>query len=271
MSYAPMLPFSGYSGWAFLQRTKAVQQAAFDRAPQNQRLADYARENLARVASAEDLVDDRRLLTVALGAFGLDEEIGNRFFIRKVLESPPDDPKALANKLSDRRFQKLSRAFGFGEAGGPPPRPADFAQKLVTAWQTRSFEVAVGESDNNLRLAMNAERELADLAASSASNNALWYTVMGNAPLRSVFEGALGLPSSFGKLDVDRQLEDLKTRAQRMFGSDQVAQFTDPAKRETLVRKFILRSEAMAAMSSISPAQGALTLLQSAARITPLR
>lgn len=266
MSFSPLLPFTGYSGWSFLQRTKAVQQAAFDRAPQSQRLADHARANLAKVATAEALVSDRRLLEVALGAFGLGEEINNRFFIRKVLESAPGDKTALANKMTDRRFAKLAEAFGFGIEGGPPPRPPGFADKIVTAWQTRSFEVAVGTQNDTLRLAMNAERELAEMAGSASSNNAQWFSIMGNAPLRKVFEGALGLPTSFGKLDIDRQLTDLKARSQQMFGSDQVAQFADPARREALVRKFILRSEAQATMNAYSPAAGALTLLQSAAR-----
>lgn len=271
MSFTPVLPFGGFNGWAFLQRTKADQQAVFDRTPQNQRLADHARERLASVGSAEELVSDRRLLTVALGAFGLDEEINNRFFIRKVLESPRDDEKALANRLSDKRFQKLSQAFGFGEAGGPPPRSADFAEKLVTAWQTRSFEIAVGESDNTMRLAMNAERELGELAASTSGKNVLWYTIMGNPPLRTVFEGALNLPTSFGRLPVERQLDDLKTRARRMFGSDEVAQFADPAKREALVRKFILRSEAQATATNINPmSQSALMLLQTGIKRNPL-
>ena len=267
MSFTPLLPFSGYSGWAFLQRTKAMQQATFDRAPQSQRLAAHARENLAKVTTAKELVDDRRLLQVALGAFGLGEEINNRFFIQKILESPPGDKTALAGKLTDKRFAKLAEAFGFGIEGGPPPRPADFADKIVAAWQTRSFEVAVGEQDDTMRLAMNAERELADMGNSTASNNALWFSIMGNAPLRKVFEGALGLPASFGKLDIDRQLSDLKWRSQQMFGSDQANQFADPIKREELVRKFILRSEAQAMMNSYSPASGALTLLQSASRM----
>lgn len=271
MSFAPILPLAGYGGWAFLQRTKAVQQTAFVRSPQMNRLAEHAQANLAKVNSAEALVADRKLLEVALGAFGLGEEINNKFFIRKVLESPLDDPKSLANKLSDRRFAKLAVAFGFGTPGGTPPRDATFANRVVEAWRTRSFEVAVGERDDTMRLAMNADRELAEMAISGATNNTMWYSVMGNPPLRKVLEGALGLPTSFGRLDLDRQMSEFKARARNTFGSDNLAHFSDPKAREDLVRKFLLRTEALAAMTTITPASGALQLLQSAARITHLR
>ena len=42
--------------------------------------------------SAADLVADRRLLKVALGAFGLEGEIDKKAFIRKVLEEGTDRP-----------------------------------------------------------------------------------------------------------------------------------------------------------------------------------
>ena len=45
-------------------------------------------------------------------------------------------------------------------------------------------------------------------------------------------------------LDLDKQLEAFKAKAKSQLGSDAIAQFTDPAKIEGLVRRFLLRSEA---------------------------
>ena len=74
MSFQPVIPLGGYAGWTFLQRTREAQQQAFETSPQLARDVTYFEEKIGGITSAGDLVDDRRLLRVALGAFGLDDE-----------------------------------------------------------------------------------------------------------------------------------------------------------------------------------------------------
>ena len=114
MSFQPTIPLGGVAGWTFLKRTLATQKSAHAASSQLDREAIYFREKIGTIKTAEDLVADRRLLRVALGAFGLSGDLNNRFFIRKVLESSALDTKSLANKLSDKRYGELSPAFGFG-------------------------------------------------------------------------------------------------------------------------------------------------------------
>lgn len=75
---------------------------------------DYFREKIGGVSSAEDLVADRRLLGVALVAFGLGDDIENRFFIKKMLEDGTVADDALSNRFSDTRYRKMVKVFGFG-------------------------------------------------------------------------------------------------------------------------------------------------------------
>ena len=86
MSYQPVIPSAGLAGWNFLQRTYDAQFKAFNASAQLQRDTDYFREKVGEIQSAEDLVKDRRLLSVALGAFGLQDDIDNRYFIQKILQ-----------------------------------------------------------------------------------------------------------------------------------------------------------------------------------------
>jgi hypothetical protein len=264
MSFAPVLPLGGFAGWAFLKRTQAAQQAAFDARAPTRREEEYFRERIGSIATAEELVADRRLLRVALGAFGLDGDVNNRFFIRKVLEEGTLDPRSLSNRLSDKRYQKLSAAFGFGDMQPSRNQIGGFADRILDAWRTRGFEAAVGERSQPMRLALNAERELAELAAGQMSEDAKWFTVMGQAPLRQVFETAFGLPKAFGALDIDRQLQILRDKAQQVFGDSRVSQFADPDRMEALNRRFLLRSDiAEGAGLSFSSGSAALMLLQS--------
>lgn len=260
--FQPVLPMGGLPGWILLNRTMATQTAAFDAAPEIVRDTDYFEAQIATVSSAEELVADRRLLRVALGAFGLEDDINNRYLVRKVLEDGVADPASLANTLSDERYKQLSEAFGFGSSEfGPRTAEDGFGAEITAKFRARSFEVAVGNRDESLRLAMNAERELADIGLDNASDNARWYRILGTPPLRTVFETAFGLPTGFGQLDIERQLDIFKTAASDKLGVDSVDALADEGIREKLVQTFLLRDQ-LKGISGQSPQSIALTLLQ---------
>ena len=264
MTFTPALPLTGYAGWVFLKRTAATQQAALEKQPELTRDEAYFREKIGKVNSAEELVADRRLLKVALGAFGLENDINNKAFIQKVLADGTLTEGSLANRLADKQYQKMSAAFGFGDFTTPRSKLSDFPDKILAAYKTRSFETAVGTQNGDLRLAMNAEREVGEMVAkTSTSNDANWYAVMGSTPLRRVFEKALGLPSAFATLDIDRQLEVLKEKSKSQLGTDQISDFADPAIKDKLLRRFLIRSEAEAYRSQFG-ASAAVSLMSSA-------
>lgn len=259
MTIQPLLPASGYTGWRYLQRTLETQQSRMQSTAAAQRDEAYFREKIGAVTSAADLVADRRLLKVALGAFGLQDDLNSRYFIRKVLEEGTTASDSLANKLTDKSYAALSAAFGF-DLETPNTATEGFADSILTKYAVRQFETAVGEQDDNLRLALNARRELGELASASSSDATKWYSIMGSSPLREVFETAFGLPSSFGSLDIDLQMKTLRERAKSIFGSSDIAQFTNEASVEKLVRTFLLRAQINEGVSTAS--SPALAILQ---------
>lgn len=261
MTFQPVVPFSGYSGWRFLERTLDKQQAAFNESVPVKRATEYFRENIGSIQTADDLMKDRRLLSVALGAFGLDDDINSTFFIKKVLEDGTISDDALANRLSDQRYRDFSRAFGFGADELPLTSLSTFADSIIDRFEARQFERAVGEQDNNLRVALNLSTALDDVITQNQSDNARWFGIMGSPPLRAVFEGALGLPSSIARIDLDQQLETFKRRADATFGTDSVEDLTGPETQEKLIRLYLVRSQ-IETGASVSGTSIALTLLQ---------
>lgn len=262
MSFQPVLPLSGYTGWGFLKRTMARQQAAQQALPVQQRDEAYFRDRIGKVDTAEKLVSDKRLLRIALTAFGLEGDVSNKAFIQKILEGGTLKVGSLANKLADKQYQKLSAAFGFGDYSVPRTKVSTFPDEILSQFRTRSFESAVGTQNNTYRLALNAEREVPALAAKTTSETAKWYSVLGNAPLREVIQTALGLPKSFSSIDIDQQVSVLKAKAEAAFGAATLSQFSDPAKMDALVRRFLLQSEMQSQTASSSPAATALALLR---------
>ncbi|MCF3974234.1 DUF1217 domain-containing protein [Paracoccus salsus] len=248
----------GLAGWRILKNSEARQLQVLSQDTALRRSTAYFRDNISSAPTAGDLVKDYRLLSVALGAFGLQDDIGNKAFIRKILESDISDDRSLVNRLSDKRYLRLAEAFGY--ANGAPG--TGLADSVSEAFLQREFERRVGEGDENLRLALNARREMQALAGRDSSDRTMWFEVLGNPPLRKVFENAFGFGDSYGKLSIDRQAEEFTKASERFLGS---ASFKDLATDEgidRLVRNFLARSQLQD-----SPVQNrysaALTLLSS--------
>lgn len=265
MSFQPVLPLTGYVGWRFLERTADVQQVTFARSQPIQRATDYFRENIGGVRTARDLVNDRQLLSVALGAFGLDDDINNRAFIQKVLEDGTQAEDALANRLADNRYAEFSRAFGFDDRPMTRTGLGSFPAEIIERFENQQFARAIGEQDNDLRLASNVNSGIADIMDRNATNNGRWFAIMGNAPLREVFQTALGLPDSIAGIDIDKQRDVFQDRARSVFGTDDVSVIATPDQEEKLIRLFLIRSEA-GNFAATSAGSTALALLQSAPR-----
>jgi hypothetical protein len=234
------LGIGGIAGWRILPRTEASQVQAIAQDPVVQRSTAYFRENTASGITAEDLVGNYRLLSVALGAFGLEDDLPNKAFLRKILESDVGDQTSLVNRLSDKRYLRLAQAMGMEEGGNAS---ANLGERISEAYLEREFERRVGEGDESLRLALNARRELESMRERTSSNNTLWYEVLGNPPLREVFEKAFGFGSDYGKLSVDRQLEEFTKASERYLGSADFKDIASDAGIDRLVTSYLARSQ----------------------------
>lgn len=246
----------GIAGWKIVQRSEARQIQTIAKDPVVQRSTTYFKANIARMTKAEELVKDYRLLSTALSAFGLEADIANKAFIQKVLESDVSDKKSLVNRLADKRYLKMAEAFGFGSA-----KPAtELGETVSKAFVQREFERRIGEGDETLRFALNARRELQEMGTRTSSNKTLWFEVLGNPPLRKVFEGAFGFSPTYGRLPIDRQYEEFTRAAERTLGTSSLKDLAKPETIDRLVQNYMVRSQITA-----SPAQNrysaALTLL----------
>ncbi len=260
MSFQPVIPMNGYTGWRFLERTLENQAERHAQTPVAQRDEGYFRANIGKIETAADLVADRRLLRVALGAFGLGDDLPNRAFIQRILESPMDEPRSFANRLSDKRYAELARAFRFADADGPKTGAPDFAERIVKAFHARQFEIAVGEQDESMRMALALRSDLTELAERDMSEDARWLRILGTPSLRKVFESAFQLPTGFGQMDLDRQMSIMKDRTRRTFGEGGIAQFVEPDKLEALTRRYFV-GEQLREIQFYQGPSAALTLL----------
>ncbi len=260
MSFQPIIVGTGLVAWRNLQRTLPQQVSAFENTAQQKRLTEGFAQKASTLTSAEAVVSDRQVLTLALGAYGLQDDLDNRFFVKRILNEGTTDPDALANRMSDSRYERMATDFaldGLSRFVGILPTTA---KAISDSYVQQAFSVAVGETQPNLRLALNAESEFERLAALEVSEDAKWFLLMGNPPLRSVVETALGLPNSFGQLDIDKQLDVFKEKSQTTFGANTIDDLAADDLRAKVVDRFLLR-EQLNQRQSMSAQNIALQLL----------
>lgn len=266
MSYQPVVPLGGLVGWSFLNRTLDTQTATFNSGAQITRDTEYFEKTIASIKTAEDLVSDRRLLRVALGAFGLDDDLNSRALIQQVLEGGTQKKGALATRMADDRYRDFSDAFGFGNATGRRTANPGFGAEITDRFRRVQFEVAVGNQDESLRLAMDAQRNFADIAQQKGTDDVRWLKIMGNPPMRKLFETALGLPDSFGQIDLDMQVEIFSERASRQLDLNDLTELADTDVQDAIIERFLLRDQVKSFVAQ-SNSSVALTLLQNAPRL----
>ncbi len=265
MSFFPAIPLGGFLGWRIFNQTEVRQKEIFTNDALTLRNVDYFKENISGAATAADLVNDRRLLTVALGAFGLSEEIDKKALIRRILEEGTEDSNAFANRINDQRWRDFSEQFGYGNFAGPRILLSSFREEIATQYIERSFEERVGEVDTDIRLAMNFRREIARIAENSSPISVKWLQIMGQRPVRTVMEAALGLPATIGSVDLDQQRDIFMRKAEAIFGSNSPSQFSDPEAVEDALQRFFLRKEIESGPSASTPGMAALSVLSAPA------
>jgi len=77
----------------------------------------YYHENIGKVTSVDDLLNDRRLFAYAMKAHGLEDMTYAKAFMRKVLESDLSDAKSFARQLVDSRYAIFANSFSFTKDG----------------------------------------------------------------------------------------------------------------------------------------------------------
>lgn len=256
MTFTAAIPLGGIAGLRFLESTGTAQREVHARSPEIQRNIAYFNENIGNVTTAEELVSDRRLMTVVLGAYGLGDEIDKRAFVRRILEDGVDTPGTLGSRLNNQSYIDMARDLRF-DTGSPRTGSSTLQNQIVSDYLEQNFEIAVGEQDQSLRLALDFKRRAADLSDRG------WFAFLGDRPARSVLETALGLPSDIASLDVDKQKELFENRAAQILGSSDPATLSDPAQIDKIVSRYLILDEATRGPSATTRGSVALTLLTS--------
>lgn len=107
-----------YVSYQLIARDIPKSLARIEQQPMVERETKYYEENITKVTSIEDFVNNDRLFKYAMKAAGLQDMDYAKAFMIKALKEGVSDPDSFANKLTDKRYAEFVKAFNFAKLGG---------------------------------------------------------------------------------------------------------------------------------------------------------
>lgn len=145
---------------------------------------EYYEANIGKVTSVDEFLDDYRLYSYAMKAYGLEDMTYGKAFMRKVLESDLSDSSSFANTLTDKRYLQFAETFNFNG-------DAKTAQNKA---QVTSLTDAYKESFTTEETNIKAENTY---FAAQIGNVTSVDDLINNARLRTYILDAVGLDSTY--------------------------------------------------------------------------
>lgn len=263
MVFQPVIPLSGFGGWNFLQSTYDSQLETFSKSAQIKNDIDYFTEKFRDPMAVEDFLSDPRLRRISMTAFGLAGEEWKTGYVRTILEEVQDPASTFLARLNNPQYSQFAKEM----------RPVDGKilltlpdlERMTARFAAESFELAVGEQDNAMRLSLNYQDEVTELVTEGSTDQTILYRLLGSVPVRTVLESALGLPTEIQKLDLDQQSRILDEKLKSQFGLSSVQDLKDPDVVDRMVSRYMALDGLNRNAAATGPAQTALVLLGNAA------
>ncbi|MGY4630055.1 DUF1217 domain-containing protein [Bradyrhizobium sp. USDA 4486] len=215
--------------------SKSMTQVATQ--PDVSRDTDYFLSHIGNVKTIDDFLNDYRLYSYAMKAYGLSDMTYAKAFMRKVLTEGVSDQDAFANKLSDTRYRQFATAFNFAALGEQATSTTAATTGTATQYVTQTLEENAGNQNEALRLALYFTRK-----ASTITNA---YQILADKALTQVVQTAMGWSSTISSSDIDAQAKMITDKID-------LTDFQDPTKVTKFVQRFAAMWDATQAQSDNS-------------------
>jgi hypothetical protein len=201
--------------------SKSLSQTANQ--PDVSRDTAYYLANIGKVTSIDGFLNNYRLFSYAMKAYGLGDMTYAKAFMRKVLTDGISDSKSFANQLSDPRYRQFAAAFNFAQLGTSTTQTTAATTGTTSAYVQQTLEENAGNQNDGVRLALYFTR--------MASSITTPYQILADPALTQVAQTALGLPPTVSAGDIDAQANMLSKMIK-------ISDFQDPAKVTQFAQRF---------------------------------
>ena len=161
----------------------------------------YYQANIGKATSIQAFVGNYRLLSYALDAYGLGDQINNTALITKVLEGGVTNPKSLANTLPNANWKAFATAFNFVGQGAASVSSASAVKTTTSDYVEQQLESDQGAQDVGVQLALYFQR----VAPTVTSE----YGILADPNLLEVAQTIFGLSPDTSASGIDAQAQTL--------------------------------------------------------------
>ncbi|MGO9771046.1 MAG: DUF1217 domain-containing protein [Roseiarcus sp.] len=163
--------------------------------------SEYYAANIGKVTSIQDFVGNYRLLSYALDAYGLGNEVNSTALVTQVLEGGVTNPKALANTLSNPNWAKFAAAFNFVGAGAASVSTASAIKTTTGDYVEQQLEANQGQQDPGVQLALYFQRVAPTVSTGMG--------IMGDVNLLDVVQTIFGLPPETAGTNINAEAAEI--------------------------------------------------------------
>lgn len=202
---------------------------------------------VAKAKTPADLLANTQARTVLLTANGLGDQAGYTALSTKALLSDTNDPKSLANKLSDTRWKDVAKTYDFANQGLAVLQKQSTIDSIANGYAQVKWESGLDKQTPGLSVALDFR--------SRASTITSVDQILGDTNLRKAVTTALGIPDQIAFQPLEAQEHAISSRID-------ISQFKDPAFVEQFTQRYLIRAGQAAATSnaSASSSSGLLSL-----------
>lgn len=191
--------------------------------------AENYQSKIQSIDTVSELLADREVIDVVIGAFGLDPEDATDDFLKQIFASDLSDPKSFVNQQKDNRWAELVASFNFDAEGKLTRETIGTVQQrgeimeTVNKYLRQTLEEAEGESNEAVRLALYFQRTAPTITDA--------YGLIADDALMAVFRTTFGYSDEFSNMDVDQQARIVEENLD-------LADLQDPAKLERFLQRY---------------------------------
>jgi len=183
----------------------------------------YYEANIGSVKTPADLVNNYRLFSYVLNAYGLGDQVYAKALFQKVLQQGTSSTNDLAYTLNNPKILALAKTFNFAANGASTTSSTAVKTDVVNNYVEQTLETNQGQSDQGVQLALYFQR--------NAPNIKSVYSILADTNLLTVVQTALGISSTTSAENVDTQASLISNKLN-------IADFQDPKKLQTFVERF---------------------------------
>jgi hypothetical protein len=220
---------------AELNQTKQVTVTAAQ--PMVQHAVTAFAKGVTAAKSVAQLLANPAVMNVLLTANGLGDQTAYTALATKVLTSNLNDPKSLANTLTDPRWKALAQTYNFAADGLSGIQNAKSIAAVANGYATVTWQNSQDAVTPGLTNALTFK--------SKASTITSVDQILGDMTMRTVVTMALGIPPQIAFQSLNAQEQAISSRLD-------VTKFKDPKFVETFVQRYLVNNSADTSSSSSS-------------------